>query len=151
MATPTARRGGAARPEGEFDVIPMNRPSPVVYVALAVLVLAVVGLLWLGLRGRRQGEQGVEAVRAEVEARASASIAADPRAKREHLEVTRRALAAAETMQAASASPIEDEATPDLAAPAAGGPPPPVVDKAAVDRAASDLDSLGDDIASKLE
>jgi len=84
----------------------------------------------------------------------------DPATQREHLAMTQRALAAAEEKKreqdrAEAARRAEATAEPSTPVPA-GGPAPvagprPVAAPGAAAQAADDLDSLGDDIAAKLE
>ncbi|MBN2195993.1 MAG: hypothetical protein JW751_24460 [Polyangiaceae bacterium] len=140
-----------------LDVIPMNKTSPMVFLVIGGGLLVVAALAVWGVAGRLQGDKAVAAIKAQVEASAVPSV--DPKVQREHIAMTQRALAAAEEKkkekeaEEAAAKQAEAEvaeAAEQPAGPAGAGAPPPI-SKAAATKAASDLDSLGDDIASQLK
>jgi len=138
----------------------MNKPSVGTYVVLAVGILAVVAVSVWGLAGRARGTPGARLGAPSAGAPAGEVPAVDPATQREHLAMTQRALAAAEEKKreqdrAEAARRAEATAEPSTPVPA-GGPAPvagprPVAAPGAAAQAADDLDSLGDDIAAKLE
>lgn len=147
-------------PDDGIDVIPMNKPSAATYVALAVGILVVAGFVIWGVAGRSGSAQGARVGSPSAGASAGEVPAVDPTLQREHLAMTQRALAAAEEKKreresAEAAERAVAEATATTAAPA-GGPAPvagprPIAAPGPAAQAADDLDSLGDDIASKLQ
>jgi hypothetical protein len=144
----TLRHDPPRSPPVEDDLrIPMTGPPPVVYAVGAVVVVVLIGAGLFALAGRSGGKRPAERP-AAVAAESAATPPIDARTQSEHLAMTQRALAAVEEkkqeQEAASAAVASQSAAPPPAAPPRAGvaqrPP-----------AASDIDSLGDDIAAKLQ
>ncbi len=147
-------------PDDGIDVIPMNKPSVATYVALAVGILVVAGFVIWGVAGRSRSAHGARLGSPSAGASSGEVPAVDPTVQREHIAMTQRALAAAEEKKreresAEAAQRVAAEAVASNSAPA-GGPAPvagpqPIAAPGPAAPAADDLDSLGDDIASKLQ
>lgn len=141
-----------ATAEEGLDALPMNKTPVGLIVGIVVGVLLIGGTLAFTMGGGKGKSAAASAAAPPVE---SALTKEQLKEQREFLQMTERAMARAEEAKQAKAA--EDEAKKaeaeaaekpaDKAAPS--GPAP--VQGAAAKKAASDLDSLGDDIVTGLK
>ncbi|MCU0692719.1 MAG: hypothetical protein MUF54_15065 [Polyangiaceae bacterium] len=161
---PTASRPAPAS-DAELDQLPIQKTSPLVYVAIAAVVCAVGGAIAYSKLANKPDESAAAAAVQSAEAvrRQAVEAKAKELERLEHLQLTAKAFAAAEEKEkekaaaAAPASPAPREPEPKTAGAPAGGrqagggePPRPPKGRAPSARELDELDKLGSSTNSEL-
>lgn len=143
------------------DAIPMQKTGVTTYVAIAVGVLAIGGIVLVTTsRSDSEAEKKAAEIKAKADAKPTSGMTV--KEQQEHMKMTARAFERAKETAAAKkaeeerqkAAASEAEAARVAAAPAAAGPAPearPKVSKKAAKKQMDSLDSMGSDIASALK
>lgn len=157
MAVPPNKNKAANADDADLQ-IPIQKTSPLVFVGVAVVVLAIGGVAAFSIFGKSEKKPPTDIEAAVNSARVSSAEAkAKQKAQEEHLELAAKAwaiasekekAAAAASAAAAAAAAEETEAKTGGGHPTGGGaaPPKPTVGKSAVD----ELDKLGSAVNSEL-
>jgi ABC-type lipoprotein release transport system permease subunit len=140
----------------------MQKTSKTTYIAAAVGVVALGGVLAITLGGDKETEKKAAEIKAQAEAQ-SKGTGMTAKEQREHMKMTAKAFAAAEEQAKVKKAAddqkkaVEDAQNARAAAPAAGPAPAdapapkPKVTQRAKKKQLDGLDSIGSDITSALE
>jgi hypothetical protein len=156
MAVPPNKNKAANADDADLQ-IPIQKTSPLVFVGIGVVVLAIGGVAAFSLFGKSDKNPPTDIEAAVNSARVSAAEAkAKQKAQEEHLELAAKAwaiasekekVAAAASAAAAAAAAEEAEAKTGGGRPSGGGAPPkPKAGKSELD----ELDKLGSAVNSEL-